>query len=307
MRNNLLFVSALIANIFVNAQNATALSILDTRDENLAPNQYSPHTLKTEFKLRSAVSVPGEGLYSGMLTLTPWGDNSGNKHHQVNFNDGGIFYRTGLPESSNWDGWKRILTTETNGNFSLINSGNTSLKVSNDFGSFQIGRSACDGCYGVSTGGTVLRNLGLSHDILLYMPNDNNDGKSFIGFGDDANRIWIKIFNNRIARFDGQVLAKEIQIKTNIWADYVFKKEYHLPTLQDVEKHIIKNGHLPDIPSEKEALQNGINIGEFQIKLLQKIEELTLYSIEQNKKILEQNSKIDTLQKQLQEVLSKSK
>ncbi|MNF81810.1 hypothetical protein D3C84_641000 [compost metagenome] len=67
------------------------------------------------------------------------------------------------------------------------------------------------------------------------------------------------------------------------WPDYVFKKEYNLPTLEEVEKHIAVKGHLENIPSEEEVLKNGINLGDMNAKLLQKIEELTLYMIEMKK------------------------
>ncbi len=84
---------------------------------------------------------------------------------------------------------------------------------------------------------------------------------------------------------DGKVKAKEVIVKTNVWADFVFKKEYHLPTLEEVEKHINEYGHLANIPNEKEVITNGISIGKMNSKLLQKIEELTLYIINQNKEI----------------------
>jgi hypothetical protein len=64
------------------------------------------------------------------------------------------------------------------------------------------------------------------------------------------------------------------------WSDFVFKKEYDLPTLSEVEKHIREKGHLENITSEKEVLENGINLGEMNAKLLQNIEELTLYMID---------------------------
>jgi hypothetical protein len=63
------------------------------------------------------------------------------------------------------------------------------------------------------------------------------------------------------------------------WSDFVFKKDYNLPTLAEVEKHIREKGNLENIPGEKEVLENGISLGEMNAKLLQKIEELTLYSI----------------------------
>ena len=65
----------------------------------------------------------------------------------------------------------------------------------------------------------------------------------------------------------------------------MFDKNYHLSTLAEVEQYIKKNGHLPEIPSATEIEKNGVDVGE-QLKLqMQKIEELTLYIIEQNKRI----------------------
>jgi hypothetical protein len=69
------------------------------------------------------------------------------------------------------------------------------------------------------------------------------------------------------------------------WSDFVFKKEYNLPTLEQVEKHIAEKGHLENIPNEEEVLKYGINLGEMNAKLLQKMEEMTLYMIEQNKRM----------------------
>ena len=83
---------------------------------------------------------------------------------------------------------------------------------------------------------------------------------------------------------NGKIRAKEIKVETG-WSDFVFENDYKLPTLQDVEKQIKEKGHLKDIPSAKEVEKNGILIGEMNSKLLQKIEELTLYAIEQEKKI----------------------
>ena len=85
---------------------------------------------------------------------------------------------------------------------------------------------------------------------------------------------------------NGKIAATEVKVATySNWADFVFKKDYQLPTLLDVENHIKEKGHLKDIPSAKEVEKNGFFLGEMDAKLLQKIEELTLYTIEQEKKI----------------------
>lgn len=83
----------------------------------------------------------------------------------------------------------------------------------------------------------------------------------------------------------GKIIVDEVEIKVNKGADFVFDSNHKLPSLSEVETHIKENNHLPDIPSEKEMIENGVDLGEMQIKLLQKIEELTLYAIEQNKQI----------------------
>lgn len=85
---------------------------------------------------------------------------------------------------------------------------------------------------------------------------------------------------------NGVIGAKEVNVTTSGWADYVFRPEYPLRPLSEVEAFIVKHGHLPNIPSEKEVLENGVNLLEMNIKLLEKVEELTLYVIELEKKIL---------------------
>ncbi|WP_353151054.1 hypothetical protein [Chryseobacterium sp.] len=72
---------------------------------------------------------------------------------------------------------------------------------------------------------------------------------------------------------------------SNGWADYVFEKDYKLMPLKEVEQFINKNGHLPEVPTTEEAIKNGIELKEMNILLLKKIEELTLYTLEQQKRI----------------------
>ncbi|WP_194150830.1 hypothetical protein [Flavobacterium pectinovorum] len=103
---------------------------------------------------------------------------------------------------------------------------------------------------------------------------------------------------------NGTIHSQEVKVDMNGWSDFVFKKEYNLPTLKEVENHIAEKGHLENIPSEKEVLKNGINLGEMNAKLLQKIEELTLYMIEMKKVNEKQDEKIMILESRL---LSKTK
>ncbi|MGG5208943.1 cell wall anchor protein [Chryseobacterium sp. MIQD13] len=191
--------------------------------------------------------------------------------------------------------------------FRVYQAENPVFEVASSLSSFQISKSTCDGCFGGQNGDTVLRNKGKTHNIILAMPSNYNDGRYYIGIQDLANGTWIKFFNNATARFDGKIFAKEVEIKANVWADYVFRKDYKLNSLEEVEKHIQEKGHLPNIPSEAEILKNGINVADMNTKLMEKIEELTLYSIEQNKQLKVQSEKVEKLEKQLEKLLSEKK
>lgn len=98
---------------------------------------------------------------------------------------------------------------------------------------------------------------------------------------------------------EGSIGAREIKVEAAPnWSDFVFYDNYKLPTLIEVENYIKENGHLKDIPSAKEVEENGFYLGEMDSKLLQKIEELTLYTIDQEKKINAQRKEINELKKQ---------
>lgn len=82
---------------------------------------------------------------------------------------------------------------------------------------------------------------------------------------------------------NGNILAKKLIVTQSVWPDFVFLSDYKLTPLSLIEDFIKHNKHLPDMPSEKEVLEQGLDVGQTQALLLRKIEELTLYIIEQNK------------------------
>lgn len=84
---------------------------------------------------------------------------------------------------------------------------------------------------------------------------------------------------------EGTVGVRKLEVKLDSWADYVFHPQYQLPALNEVEKYIAQHHHLPAIPSEKQVIEKGIDVGEMNKLLLQKVEELTLYLIDQQKRI----------------------
>ena len=98
---------------------------------------------------------------------------------------------------------------------------------------------------------------------------------------------------------NGKIHTKEVKVDLEDWSDFVFEEDYALPTLKEVAQHISEKGHLKDIPSGEEVLEHGILLGEMNAKLLQKIEELTLYTLEQEQKIEQAAQKNRTLEARL--------
>lgn len=95
----------------------------------------------------------------------------------------------------------------------------------------------------------------------------------------------------------GNIWAMKLKITQDGWADYVFDSSYRLRPLQEVEQFISRNKHLPDVPSAAQVKKDGLNVGDNQATLLRKIEELTLYLIEQDKKIKQLEAELRSTKK----------
>jgi hypothetical protein len=117
--------------------------------------------------------------------------------------------------------------------------------------------------------------------------NQNQDRDLFI-LENNSRKIF-QINNN------GLVQAREIKVNLQNWPDYVFEKEYKLMPLQDVEKFILENKHLPNVPNTKTIESEGMNLGEMNKILMEKIEELTLHLIEQEKKMIDFESELNKI------------
>lgn len=118
----------------------------------------------------------------------------------------------------------------------------------------------------------------------MYIKNDGNIG---IGVTNPHYKLTV----------EGTIAAREVKVTAETWADFVFHPTYKLRTLGEVEQFIKINSHLPEIPTVTEIKENGISLGEMNAKLLQKIEELTLYMIEQQKQMVEQQKQMVEQQK----------
>lgn len=145
-------------------------------------------------------------------------------------------------------------------------------------------------------------------DQVLYMGANSTDQVSYIQSVDYATSVAPLLLNARGGNVgintsnpqnaldvNGTIHAKEVKVDLDGWADFVFEKNYNLPSLAEVNQFIEDNGHLPNIPSAQEVKENGVNLAEMQAKLLQKVEELTLYSIQQQKEIQSLKAELEGL------------
>lgn len=113
----------------------------------------------------------------------------------------------------------------------------------------------------------------------------------------------MRISNTGIIDVFGTLRAEEVKVCLNRGCDFVFENDYDLLPLNELENYIKLNKHLPEIDPAAKMESEGINLSEMNAKLLQKIEELTLYVIEQNKKLELQNSKIISLENQNKDIM----
>jgi hypothetical protein len=107
------------------------------------------------------------------------------------------------------------------------------------------------------------------------------------------------VLNSPLA-VNSTITAKELKLTAKNWPDYVFDSAYRIPALTSLEKYIQQHHHLPGIPSAAVIEKTGTNVGETQAALLKKIEELTLYTIDQDKKLTDQKNQIDDLKNRLE-------
>ena len=144
------------------------------------------------------------------------------------------------------------------------------------------------------------QNLGGNNS--LYWTKDNNDlfyEAGRVRIGDVTTPTGYQLY------VEEGILTEKLKISlkdAGQWADFVFEDDYTLPSLSEVDYFIQQQGHLPGIPSASEAVEQGLDVVQMNAKLLQKIEELTLYLIDQEKRLAaieQENQRFRTVIKKL--------
>ena len=152
------------------------------------------------------------------------------------------------------------------------------------------------------TAGNIVRMYGFGSDLRLgnqsngdVLTIDGYTGKVGIGTTSPGKELTVV----------GTMQSKEVIVEENTGADFVFEEGYELLDLSELEEFINANKHLPEIPTAGQMKREGVKVGELQIKLLQKIEELTLYLIAQKKSYEMQKTLIADLMKRIEKLESK--
>ena len=215
------------------------------------------------------------------------------------------------------------LGASSDGKYTVINKQNTN----DGYLGFRVGNQdkmviSNDGKVGIGTttpnGELQFKNTQLNKKIVLW--EDGANDHQFYGLGINTSALRYQSNGDHVfysandatssketlrVYKTGGIKTDKVVLNISTFPDYVFEEKYNLKPLEEVAKYIRENKHLPNVPSEKEVVANGLNIGEMNVKMVEKIEELTLYTIEQNEKIKSQETLIKSLMSRLAAVEEK--
>lgn len=246
-----------------------------------------------------------------------WNVTGGTTTPLVKINTSGTYVKQGLLDLSHGIGaGSNIVAGATNSWLGIL--GGTSGGGTADGAYLQLFGNSSGGAgsmYVVSTGSTG------SGTSFFYQPSGatsvnnmvvRNDGKVIIG-SDLISSLCGTTTDNTPGGYklyvqDG-ILTERLKVANrcdgSTWADFVFNKDYDLMPLSKVEEYVKSNHHLPEIPSASEVTENGIDVAMMDSKLLQKIEELTLYVIEQNKILGKQQKQLEQQKTEIEQLKKK--
>ncbi|MEL6987769.1 MAG: hypothetical protein AAGK97_08040, partial [Bacteroidota bacterium] len=187
--------------------------------------------------------------------------------------------------------------------FSTLYLQSTSTSSLTDYGLYNLFTANTDTDRNYAYYTIVQGSTGAAETFGHYLRMENASGKRFGYYvNNPGSNNWASYFNGRSyiseslhigttggatgykVSVDGKIACEEVRVElSQNWPDYVFEESYELTPLDELEKEINKQGHLPGIPSAQKVESEGIQVGEMQRKMMEKIEELTLYVIELNK------------------------
>ncbi|MEO7310113.1 MAG: hypothetical protein ABIX01_06935 [Chitinophagaceae bacterium] len=232
---------------------------------------------------RTSGNANAESVFFGMqdsIRLGFFGGGTGGVGWGMNFNA-----KSGKVNIGGYDGSYRL-------NISGSDLGVALYGASNNFYGSMInsdGNLDIEASYGSTLGGTPAKNILLNPPgAFFFYPGNVGinvavptarlqvNGNTLIGSGSPATGYQLSV--------RGKVICEEAKVQLNAsWPDYVFASSYQRPTLYQVEDYILQHQHLPNIPSAAEVEKNGLLLGDMQKRMMEKVEELTLYLIDMKK------------------------
>ena len=258
----------------------------------------------------------------GIGTDTPsniqgWGkvlDVRGSGHSKILTSTSGAAYLTGIYSHSSWYGGGGFIGTESNHNLHLISNYKPRMSIlTNGY----VGIGTTSPTEKLEVVGNIKADRMVKIDghgsvaSLQIMDNSNSNTVNVL-FRGDGGKSYIKSGKLGIGTTNpteelevaGTIYSREVKVEVaaGTGPDYVFEPDYDLRSLEETAAYIKSNKHLPEIPSAKEMEANGIQLGEMNMLLLKKIEELTLHTIEQQKLIEAQNTMLSQQNKRIEKL-----
>ncbi len=267
--------------------------------------------LKSKSDVIPVVSVHGSTSYSSRFDM--W--NAGDNQNTVRLHSGSTSWING--------GNVGIGTTTPGTKLEVFGTTGLRIKSSTHADSFMDLRGSVNVASlnpGATTSASIISGRPNGHLVIDISANDINDSFAVrtdqntdgtvdhlamvikasgdMGIGTSSPSEKLEVAGN--ALIDGEIYSKKVKVSTNPgnWPDYVFEPNYKLQSLSELEKYIQANKHLPEVPSAIEVKEKGQDLGEIQATLLKKVEELTLYMIEQNKKQESLKDRLNTLEQE---------
>lgn len=177
----------------------------------------------------------------------------------------------------------------------------------------QLSVADCNGCFSSNAreGDVLLLGAPADNDFRISNSGSGNIIFSTGAWTDDTARLIItndgnigigKLNPTDKLEVNGRIHARSVKVDLDDWPDYVFEASYELKSLQEIERYIKDNGHLENLPSREEVVNNGLDVGEINKALTEKIEELTLHLIEKDKEIREMQVLIEDVLRKLDDL-----